>query len=257
MAGTTENLELQGVDVAVTRKGAGAPLLLLHGGGGPIVEQPFADKLAERFEVIAPTHPGFDGAKAPDHFDGMADLVYLYFDLLDALDIRDAVVVGMSMGGWLAAELAATNCARFSRLILVDAVGVKIGGPTDRDIVDVFGIPPQEATRLMWYDTSKAPSLEGLPDEAVEVIAANRIAMGLYGWEPYMHNPKLRFRLHRITVPTRLIWGEADGLVTTDYGKAYAGLIPGADFVAIPEAGHLPHTEQPEAFVAQVLAFTD
>jgi pimeloyl-ACP methyl ester carboxylesterase len=252
-----ETHTLQGVDVQVARKGSGAPLLLLHGGGGSVIEQAFTDELAKKFEVIAPTHPGFDGTKAPDHFDGIDDLKYLYLDLLDALDLKDAVVMGISLGGWLAAELASTSCARFSKLILVDAVGVKIGGPTDRDIADVFGLSPQDTASLMWHDPANAKDLSGLSDEAVQAVAANRIALGLYTWEPYMHNPKLRHRLHRVTVPTLLIWGASDGLVTPDYGKAYAGLIPGAKFVAIPEAGHSPYAEQTEAFLSQVLAFTD
>ena len=252
-----EKYALQGVEVEVARKGAGAPLLMLHGGGGPIMQQPFTDQLAGNFEIIAPTHPGFAGTAIPDHFDGMEDLVYLYLDLLDALDIRDAVLMGFSMGGWLAAELATISCSRFSRLILVDAVGVKHGGPTDRDITDVFGIPPDKAARLMWHDPAKAPKMEGLSDEAFAAIAANRIALGLYTWEPYMHNPKLKHRIHRIDIPALFVWGASDGLVTPDYGRAYAGLIDGATFVAIPEAGHSPQAEQPEAFVSQVLAFTD
>jgi pimeloyl-ACP methyl ester carboxylesterase len=257
MTNKIEKYTLQGVEVEVARKGAGAPFLLLHGGGGSVIDQPFTDELAKQFEVIAPVHPGFNGSKVPDHFDGMDDLKYLYFDLLDTFDINDATMMGISMGGWLAAELASTSCARFSKLILVDAVGVKIGGPTDRDIADVFGLPPEEVNRLMWHDPSNARDLSGLPDEAVAAVAANRIALGLYTWEPYMHNPKLRHRLHRISVPTLLIWGESDQLVTPDYGKAYAELIPGAKFVAIPEAGHSPYAEQTDAFVSHVLAFTD
>mgnify|MGYP005650419125 FL=1 len=257
MTTKNETHNLQGVEVEVARKGSGAPLLLLHGGGGSVIDQPFTDELAKNFEIIAPTHPGFNGTKVPDHFDGMDDLKYLYLDLLDELDINDAVVMGISLGGWLAAELASTSCARFSKLILVDAVGVKIGGPMDRDIADVFGLPPAEVNRLMWHDPSNARDLSTLPDEAVQAVAANRIALGLYTWEPYMHNPKLRHRLHRISVPTLLIWGASDQLVAPDYGKAYADLIPGAKFVAIPEAGHSPYSEQTEAFLSQVLAFTD
>lgn len=257
MTTKNEKVSLQGVDVEIARKGSGTPFLLLHGGGGSVIDQPFTDELAKKFEIIAPTHPGFDGTKVPDHFDGMDDLKYLYLDLLDALDIIDAVVLGISMGGWLAAELASTSCARFSKLILVDAVGVKIGGPTDRDIADVFGMPPQDVAKLMWHNPANARNMAELSDEALQAIAANRIALGLYTWEPYMHNPKLRHRLHRVSVPTLLLWGASDGLVTPEYGKAYADLIPGAKFVAIPEAGHSPYAEQTEAFVSQVLAFTD
>lgn len=251
----TETVELPGTAVQVARKGKGRPLLLLHGGGGPLAALPFANRLAERFEVIAPTHPGFGGTKIPDHFDGMPDLVYLYLDLLDRLDLKDAVVVGMSIGGWLAAELAAISCARFSKLVLVDAVGVKHGGPTEREIADVFGMPEANARQLMWHDQAKAPDPAKLDDAAMEIAAANRIALALYGWEPWLHNPKLRHRLHRISIPTLVIWGESDRLVTPDYGRKYAALIKGAKFVVLPAAGHMPHIEQADAFVKQVTDF--
>ncbi len=257
MGANTETINLPVGECTVTRKGSGPQLLLLHGGGGSIAEHPVIDRLAEKFEVIAPTHPGFNGTKVPDHFDGMPELVHFYLDVLDALEIEDAVLLGISMGGWLAAELASINCARFSKIILVDAVGVKVGGPTDRDIADVFGVPPDEATKLMYHDPANARDMSGLTDEELTELAGNRIALGLYTWEPYMHNPKLPQRLHRISAPTLLLWGESDGLVTTNYGKAYADLIPDARFVAIPEAGHSPYAEQTDRFVDEVFAFLD
>jgi len=253
--GKTETLDLNGVDIRLVRKGDGPPLLLLHGGGGPMDGFPFADALAERFEVIAPVHPGFEGTPIPRHYDGMPDLVFTYLDLLDALDLRGAVVVGTSMGGWLAVELAVLPHGRFAKLVLVDAVGVKHGGPTDRDIADVFGLPPDSLARIMWHDPAKAPDPAKLDDKALEIVAGNRVALALYGWEPYLHNPKLKHRLHRIKVPTLLVWGESDGVVTPEYGRKYAALIPGAKFVSIPEAGHSPPAEQPEAFVGAVLDF--
>ena len=257
MSDKTEIIEFPFGKIEITRKGKGPQLLLLHGGGGAMANQPFVDILAKKFEIIAPTHPGFNSTEVPSHFDGMDDLVHFYLDVLDALKIENALVMGMSMGGWLATELATISCARFSKLILVDAVGAKFGGPTDRDIVDVFGLPPTEITKLMWHDPSQAPNLADLPNEQVEIIAANRIALGLYTWEPYMHNPKLKYRLHRISIPTLVIWGESDGLVKPDYGKTFAEHIPGAKFHAIPEAGHSPHVEQAQAFINQVHSFTD
>ncbi len=203
---------LQGIDLQVIRRGVGPPLLLLHGGGGPQPHLPFFDRLAEQFDVIAPTHPGFAGSPIPEHFDGMDDLVYLYLDLMDALDLRDVILVGISMGGWAAAEIAVRNTSRVSKLILADAVGIKTGGRDARDIADVFGLPQPDVTRLLFHDPSKAPDPTTFTDEQLNEMAANRIALAMYTWEPYMHNPKLRYRLHRIQVPTLLIWGEDDGL---------------------------------------------
>jgi pimeloyl-ACP methyl ester carboxylesterase len=253
--GRTETIDLNGVEISLTRKGEGPPLLLLHGGGGPMENMPFADKLAEKFEIIAPTHPGFNGTKIPHHYDGLPDLLFTYLDLLDRLALKDVTVVGVSLGGWLAAELAVLPGMPFSRVVLVDAVGVKHGGPFDRDIADIFGMPGPDLAKLMWHDLSKAPDPSKMEDAALEIIAGNRTALGLYGWEPYLHNPKLKHRLHRISVPTLVLWGASDGLVTAEYGRKYADLIPGAKFVAIPEAGHSPQAEQPEAFVKAIVDF--
>ena len=248
-------ITLHDIDVGVTRKGSGPPLVMLHGGGGPIAEMPFADRLAERFEIIAPTHPGFDGTEIPDRFDDVHDLVYLYHDLMDALDLRDAVLMGFSMGGWTAAEMAVMTTARIAKLILVDAVGIRPGGREDRDIADVFALGAADLAKLMWHDPANAPNLADMSDKQVEIMIANRTALAMYTWEPYMHNPRLKHRLHRIDVPTLLIWGESDGLVTTDYARAYRDMIPGADLAVIPEAGHSPQAEQPKAFVEHVVQF--
>jgi pimeloyl-ACP methyl ester carboxylesterase len=253
---STRTIDLPGAAVDVVFKGAGQKLFLLHGGGGPVTSMPFADKLAESFEIIAPVHPGFAGTAIPEHFDDLQDLIYLYLDLMDELDLADAVMMGFSMGGWTAAELAAISTARLSKLILVDAVGVKIGGREDRDIADVFATPQAELTRLMWHDPSKAPDPTQMTDVQRQIMQSNRLALALYTWQPYMHNPKLPRRLHRIDVPTLVLWGESDGLVTPEYGRAYSAMIPDASFAVIPEAGHAPQAEQPDAFVRHVLSFT-
>lgn len=250
-------ITLQGIEVPYVRKGSGAPLLMLHGGGGPVAAMPFADRLAEKFDIIAPTHPGFAGTGIPDHFTRIDDLVFLYLDLMDALDLKDAALMGFSMGGWTAAELATMNNTRLSRLILVDSVGVKVGGREDRDIADVFALPHEKLAELAFHDPSMAPDPKDIPDEQLHVIASNRVALGLYTWEPYMHNPKLPHRLHRIKVPTHFIWGVSDGIVTVDYGRKFCAMIDGATMTVIEKAGHAPQMEQPDAFVEAVFALAD
>ncbi len=229
--------------------------MMLHGGDGPITQSPFLDDLTQHFEVIQPIHPGFAGTPIPEHFDNLQDLIFLYLDLIDSLEMDDALLVGFSMGGWVAAEIAVMNTRPFSKLVLVDSVGIKPGGPFDRDIADVFAVAPADQNKLAWHDASKAPDPASMTDEELEISAANRIALGLYTWEPYMHNPKLPYRLHRIDIPTLLIWGENDGIVTPDYGESLRKLIPGARMAVIPEAGHAPHIEQPEAFLDHFLEF--
>jgi pimeloyl-ACP methyl ester carboxylesterase len=250
-------ITLQGVALQVVRRGKGASLLLLHGGDGPQDPLPFFQRLTERFDVIAPTHPGFAGSKIPVHFDSLEDLVYLYLDLLDSLGLRDVVLVGFSMGGWTAAEIAVRNSSRLSKLVLVDAVGIKPGDREARDIADIFGMPSPEVAKLMFHDPSRAPNPAAMTDEQSTVLAADRIAHAMYTWDPYMHNPKLRYRLHRIDVSTLLIWGASDGVVPVAYAEAYRALIPGARLVVIPKAGHLPQLEQPDLLLDHILSFTD
>ncbi len=248
-------LNLQGVDLEVRRKGRGPALLMLHGGSGPVSQMPFADRLAEHFEIFAPVHPGFDGSRIPERFDNLEDLVYLYLDMMDALALKSAVVMGNSLGGWLAAEIAVRNLQRISKLVLVDAVGIKPGRREERDIADVFATSQAELARLTWYDPSLAPDVTKMTEAQLKIVAGNRVALSLYGWDPYLHNPKLRYRLHRITVPTLFLWGASDGLVKPAYGKAFCEMIPGAKMIVIDKAGHAPHAEQPELFVKHVLDF--
>ncbi|MSQ71243.1 MAG: alpha/beta hydrolase [Betaproteobacteria bacterium] len=252
---SSTKVSLQGVDLEVRRKGRGPAMLVLHGGGGPVTGFPFSDKLGEHFELIEPVHPGFAGSKIPEHFDNLDDLVYLYLDLMDLLDLKDAVVLGSSMGGWTAVEIAVRNSQRIGKLILVDSIGIKAGDRYTRDRADVFALPPAEVVKLTWHDPSRAPDLSKMSDEQLQILASNRVALSMYTWDPYMHNPKLRYRLHRIKVPTLFIWGESDGLVSPEYGKAFSALIPGSKLQVIPKAGHAPHVEQPEFFVEKVLAF--
>lgn len=255
MQAGVNTIAIQGIDLQVVRQGTGRPLLLLHGGDGPQGLVPLLTRLAERFEVIAPTHPGFAGTTIPEHFDTLEDLVYLYLDLLDVLDLHDVMLMGMSMGGWVAVEIAVRNTSRLSQMILVDAVGIKPGDRDTRDIADIFGLPAPEVVKLLWHDPAQAPGLASMTDEQVTRLAGDRLAHAMYTWEPYMHNPKLRYRLHRINVPTLLLWGASDGVVPVAYGEAYRQMIPGAKLVVIPEAGHLPHVEQPAMVLQHVLAF--
>ena len=253
---TSGFVSMHGIDVPLIRRGSGPPVIVLHGGDGPVGDLPFAERISDRFELLYPTHPGFDGTPIPEHFDNLQDLVFLYLDLIDSLDLQEAVLMGFSMGGWLAAEIAVMNTSRFSKLVLVDSVGIKPGGRFDRDIADVFASPAEGLLKATWHDQALAPDLAAITDKELQIVAANRVAHGLYTWEPYMHNPKLKYRLHRIDIPTLLIWGENDGIVTTGYGSALKGLIPDSTLSVIPDAGHLPYVEQPDQFAGRFLEFT-
>jgi pimeloyl-ACP methyl ester carboxylesterase len=250
-------ITVNGITVEVIEKGRGRPLLFLHPGIGLDRNAPVIDKLAEHARVIAPSHPGFGKSEQPKSFATIDDLAYFYLDLLDELDLNDTVVVGVSLGAWIAAEIAIKSTARLSHLVLANAVGIKVGARDTRDIVDIFAITEPELNKLAYFDPTIAERDYKAMDEAdVRVVARNREANARYGWSPYMHDPKLKGRLHRIRIPTLFLWGAADRILTEDYGRVYCAAIPGARFETIARAGHYPHIEQPDAFARAVFAFT-
>jgi pimeloyl-ACP methyl ester carboxylesterase len=253
-----ERLSVGGLELEVIRRGAGRPVLLLHGIQHIDPRARFVDLLARHATVIAPSHPGFGHSARPADFDTVYDLVHLYLDVLDALPYERVTLVGLSFGGWLAAEMAVKSCYRIDRLILVDAFGIKISDRDTPDILDVFNTSPQEVQRRSWHDPGKwAPDFNAMTDDDIVVHARNWEALSLYGWHPYMYNPQLKRWLRRITRPTLVLWGANDGIVSPSYGRAYSALIPGARFELIAEAGHHPEIEQPEIFVDRLTAFLE
>lgn len=240
------------VTLAVDERGdsAAPAVLLVHGGAGPGSFAAFGGLLAERFRVVTPTHPGFDGRVRPDGFDSVADLAVAYLDVLDALGLRDVLVVGNSLGGWIAAELALRdNGGRVGGLVLLNAVGIAPSRPGE--ILDISGMDPAELGKLSFHDPAKRPEPSG-PEE-LQRILANQRTLAVYGGDPYMHDPKLHRYLHRVSVPVLVGWGESDGVVPAEYGRRYASLFPGGRFAFIPEAGHLPQWEDP-ARTAELVA---
>jgi pimeloyl-ACP methyl ester carboxylesterase len=242
------------------RLGAGEPLVVLHDAEYLATgTDPFLERLAEQFDVLLPSHPGFGGSTLPDSFDSVDDLAFAYLDLLrEVYDGQPVHLVGLGFGGWIAAELAVRCTHGLRSLTLVDALGIKVGGIEARDIADIYVVDTDELVRLSWHDPEvggqlmKLPGRGGLPEEELTALLRNRQSTVLFGWRPFLHNPKLRARLRRIDVPTLVVWGESDGWVSVDYGRAYVAAIPGARFEVIPEAGHFPYLEQPGAFATTV-----
>jgi pimeloyl-ACP methyl ester carboxylesterase len=251
-------LSVNGIAVEHIEKGHGRPLLFLHPGIGLDPKAPVLDRLAERARVIAPSHPGFGGSEQPRSFNTIDDLAYFYLDLLDQLDLTDTVVVGVSIGAWIAAEIAVKSTARLSHLVLANAVGIKVGDRETRDIADIFAVTEPELNALAYSDPkSAARDYTTMAEAELRLIARNREATARYAWSPYMHDPKLKARLHRIRIPTLFLWGTDDGILSERYGRAYCGAIPGARFETIARAGHFPHLEQPAEFARKIFAFTE
>lgn len=249
-------MKVGGVELEVEIRGSGAPLLFLYSEEQIEAGSALIDDLAKTYQVIIPSAPGFGRSPRPEWITNPDDIAYIYLDLLAALGAKNAIVVGFSLGGWIAAEMATKDTRLISKLVLVDAYGVKIGGPFDVDIEDMWILHPQKVAALKWHDVEKGKrDFASMNDAQLTIVAQNVETFARFCWEPYMHNPKLKQRLHRIDVPTLVVWGENDGLTKASYGKAYAGLIPGAKFETIAQAGHFPHLEQPQAFAKTLNGF--
>lgn len=262
---TARQLRVHDVELELLSGGSGPPVLVLHGPSPYQPETPFLTQLGAHAEIMAPSHPGFGASSRPDHFDTIYDLVRLYEALLETLPYEKVTLIGCSFGGWLAAELAVTSSHRLSRLVLIDPVGIKVGGREERDMLHVFNTAPDAVARAAWHDPARqAPDslgfgwqqqLDAMSDEQIVLAARSWDALCLYAWRPHLYNPQLRRWLHRISVPTLLLWGASDAIVSPSYGRAYRELIPGARFETIGEAGHHPELEQPEAAVERIMGF--
>jgi len=249
-------LVVNGTRIDILERGSGRPVLFLHAENGIEPARTAIDELAKSARVIAPTHPGYGLSDLPKGMRTIDELSYFYLDMLDQLDLRDLTVVGVSLGAWIAAEIAVKSSARFSRLVMANAVGVKVGDRETRDVVDIFALTEKEFLDIAYCDPAHgARDYKSLPDAEVLAAARAREATARFAWNPYFHNPRLKTRLHRIRIPTLFLWGTHDRMLSEAYGRAYCALIPGARFETIDGAGHFPDHEQPKQFAEKVLAF--
>jgi pimeloyl-ACP methyl ester carboxylesterase len=232
------------VDVPVMDIGSGAPILLLHGGGGPQSVAMFAEILARQARVLLPTHPGFGGSSLIDGVHTVADIARLYCGWIERMELPKVTLVGVSIGGWIACEMALSARDRVAALVLVDSVGFSIEG---EEVLDVFETPRERMPSLTYHNPSRfasRPDAQNLHQQ--EAMAANLAALAHYGRAHKMQDATLAGRMASLHVPTLVLWGESDGVVSPAYGRAVAGTIPGASFALIEEAGHFPQIERPE-----------
>jgi pimeloyl-ACP methyl ester carboxylesterase len=243
-----------GCDVSLLRGGAGAPLLFLHGARGGGQWLPFMKALSNDFEVFVPEHPGFGKSETPRWLDNIGDLAYFYLDFIEKLGFKRLHLVGTSLGGWLAAEIAIRNQTALATLTLAAAAGLHVNGvPTG----DVFMWPVPELVRNLFHDQKYAEwmLLADPSQEEQDLQLKNRLTTAKLGWQPRLHNPDLHKWLHRITVPTLVLWGANDKLIPVKYGEAFRDAIPQARLEIIENCGHLPQVEKMPEFVGRVTQF--
>ncbi len=236
-------------------KGQGAPLLFLHGMDGVEGCSRIIDILARDFTVYAPSHPGFGASELPRAFSSIDDLAYFYLDLLEHLDLRDVTVVGLSLGGWIAVEMLVKDSSRVARLVLGAPLGLRTGERREMHVVDLFMLDPRQVDATMQVTPPGQVKLSELPEPMLERIARNAEAVCLFGWSPYLCDPKLHMRLHRIKVPTVVLWGEDDRFAPLDYGRRFVAQLGHGRLETLPACGHRIHVDSPDAAAAKIVSF--
>ena len=252
---TTETVTVRDVELTLRRAGEGETLLLLHGANGSMSWLPVVEALAEHYHVILPDHPGFGDTEAPGWMDNISDVSYFYLDVIEALGLDRFHLAGHSMGGWIAAEIGVRNAQPIKSLILISAAGIRVDGTP---MGDLFAWSPEETvTQVFAQKSFRDQALAMEPDEPqIQIMLQNRQMAARLCWTPRLHNPDLRKWLHRLNMPTLILWGDSDGIFSEPYAHAYHELIPGSELEIYENCGHVPMAEARDAFLARLLAFT-
>jgi pimeloyl-ACP methyl ester carboxylesterase len=250
-----ELVEVGGLRSQVFKGGSGSPVLLLH---DAITNPGWTDlhrALAQRYTVYAPSHAGYD--KSDRGFvSNITDLAHYYLGLMRSQRLDRVSLIGISMGGWVAAEIAAMNPQGLKSLVLVDAAGIK---PEVGEIAEVLMVSPDGAQKAQFHDQAKAPNLQELDaqmtQERRDTLWRNREMTSRLCWTPYFHNPSLPAYLRNVQVPTLIVWGREDNFIPLNSGELLLRSIPGAALHVIDNCGHFPHLEQPQELQEVVLDF--
>jgi len=261
-----ETISMSGIDVEIVRAGGGKgrTLLYLHapdGIGSCLMDAPHITALSAHFDVVAPSHPGFGTTGLPRHFRDVDDLAYFYLDLIEHLRLKDLIVVGSSFGGWIASEIAIRCQERISALVLAAPMGLSIWNDPSKRILDLISVPIAELPATLFHDQARGMAAFGnldfaaMDEDAVIRFVRNRESLTLFGWSPVLSSARLPDWLHRIKVPTHLVWGRNDAVVPPALAGEYRKRIPGCTAELIDQAGHYLHLEQPEKFAEAVVAF--
>jgi pimeloyl-ACP methyl ester carboxylesterase len=247
--------QVRDIAVRLYKDGAGEPVVFLHGAAGVPAWGPFFEKLAARHALMLPEHPGFGASDNPPTIRNVADAAMYYLDFLDGLGGK-VHLIGHSLGGWMAAELAVRNSTQLRSLTLIAPAGVRIKGMPGGDN---FIWPPDELARNLFHDQSYAERMiaqgQAMTDDEADVALTNRFAAAKFGWEPRWFNPALERWLHRIKPPTFVLWGADDKILPSAYVEVWKTRVPDVRVEIVPQCGHLPQVEKADVAAERVLAF--
>ncbi len=256
-ANTNESkISVAGTEVQMFSGGSGPPLLYLHGAGGNRGWQDFHEELAKNNTVYAPSQPGFNGTARPGWVSTITDMAHFAQKVTRQLGLDRYALVGHSMGGWIAAEIAAMSPDSLTGLVLIDAVGIR---PKESDITEIFMVSSETRAGYRFYDPSQVPNLEELnremtPEEALVDFSNREMASRLL-WRPYMHNPSLPHYLSDVGTPTLIVWGRQDAIVPLECGELYHQALSNSKLQVIDQCSHSPQIEKPQEFIQGVSEF--
>ncbi len=251
---SAQRLEIGSGSISFFRAGEGRPVLFLHAAGGAGEWNPFHQRLSEQFDLIAPDHPGFGSSDDLPELSTVDDLVYHYLDVLDDFGLDRVDLVGASFGGWLAAELAVHSPERVGKLVLLGPAGLRI---PEHPVTDLFLMTPPQLVAALFHDPQLVEEILAVEPTVDQILATYRDlgALARFGWHPFLNNPKLERRLHRISSPTRVIAAANDRIIPRAHCERYVAAVPDAELVVIENCGHALYGERPDAVATAVAEF--
>ena len=254
--GALSQVSVGDAQVEMFSGGSGPPLLFLHGAGGNSGWQGYHEELSKSYTVYVPSQAGFNGTERPDWLYTINDLAHFNLELVQALGLDQYILMGSSMGGWVAAEMAAMGVPGMKSLVLVDAAGIK---PEQGEIAEIFMVSSDTRLKQRFYDPTQVPNYDQVtremtPDEQV-IDHGNREMASRLCWKPYLHNPSLPHYLRKVSIPTLIVWGRQDAIIPLECGTMFEKSISNSNLKVIDNCGHSPAVERPQEFLDAVNDF--